>query len=103
MVGAEGLERRSGGAEGQDTPGTDQDQSLAKQGHTAPLTHSTTSAEGQSGPGQGHTATPFSHENYAHSMHKISPDLKDVIDSWDSLPDAIKVGILAMIKAARTK
>jgi hypothetical protein len=36
-------------------------------------------------------------------MHKISHDLKHVIDSWDALPDAIKAGILAIVKAARAK
>ena len=29
------------------------------------------------------------------------PDLAAVIDAWDRLPDAIRAGIVAMVKAAR--
>lgn len=30
----------------------------------------------------------------------IAPDLAAVVDAWDRLPDAIRAGILAMVKAA---
>ena len=30
----------------------------------------------------------------------FSPDLAAVIDAWDRLPEAIRAGILAMVKAA---
>jgi hypothetical protein len=29
------------------------------------------------------------------------PDLQLVIDAWDSLPQAVRVGILAMVKASK--
>ena len=32
---------------------------------------------------------------------EIPQDLQDIIDAWPSLPDAIRAGILAMVKAAR--
>jgi hypothetical protein len=31
---------------------------------------------------------------------QFSPDLQALIDAWPALPDAIKAGILAMVKAA---
>ena len=33
-------------------------------------------------------------------MVAIDPDLREVIDAWSALPDAIKAGILAMVRAA---
>lgn len=30
----------------------------------------------------------------------IPPDLSQVIDAWPSLPEALKIGIVAMVKAA---
>jgi len=34
------------------------------------------------------------------SNDPIDPDLQAIIDAWPTLPEAIKVGILAMVKAA---
>ena len=34
-------------------------------------------------------------------QQNVSDDLREVMDSWDVLPSAIKVGILAMIRAAK--
>ncbi len=31
---------------------------------------------------------------------QFGPDLQSIIDAWPALPDAIKAGILAMVKAA---
>ncbi|MBN2563450.1 MAG: hypothetical protein JXQ75_21225 [Phycisphaerae bacterium] len=31
----------------------------------------------------------------------LSPDLQDVVNAWPSLPDAIRAGIVAMIRAAK--
>ena len=31
------------------------------------------------------------------------PDLAAVVEAWDSLPEAVKAGILAMVEAARAK
>ena len=33
-------------------------------------------------------------------LRKIRPDLADVAEAWDGLPEAIKAGILAMVKTA---
>jgi hypothetical protein len=34
-----------------------------------------------------------------HDSFKTDPDLAVVVDAWPDLPEAIKAGILAMIKA----
>ena len=34
---------------------------------------------------------------------KVDGDLQAVVDAWDSLPDAVKAGIVAVVKAARGK
>jgi hypothetical protein len=34
-------------------------------------------------------------------LAKNSPDLATIIDAWATLPDALKAGILAMVKAAK--
>jgi hypothetical protein len=33
--------------------------------------------------------------------NEIPPDLASVIDAWLTLPDALKAGIVAMVKAAK--
>ena len=33
---------------------------------------------------------------------RIDPDLALVIQGWDSLPDAVRAGIVAMVRAAST-
>ena len=33
-------------------------------------------------------------------LREIRPDLADVVEVWDRLPEAIKAGILAMVKTA---
>ena len=37
------------------------------------------------------------HQKYAPSMH---PDLDQVVDAWDRLPDDVKAGILAAVRKA---
>jgi len=39
-------------------------------------------------------------QQIASSDAEIPPDLQALIDAWPSLPEAIKAGILAMVKAA---
>jgi hypothetical protein len=34
---------------------------------------------------------------------KIDPDLRVVVDDWDRLPEAIRAGIVAMVKAASAR
>ena len=41
------------------------------------------------------------HEKCARSVHALPEDLALVVDAWDHLPEAVKVGILAMVNAAR--
>jgi hypothetical protein len=31
---------------------------------------------------------------------RLSPELADVMAAWDSLPEAIKAGVLALVRAA---
>ena len=40
----------------------------------------------------------------AHGQRAASndPDLTAVIDAWDRLPDAVRAGILAMVRASRS-
>ena len=33
---------------------------------------------------------------------QMAPDLAEIVDAWPELPEAIKAGILAMIKVARS-
>jgi hypothetical protein len=35
-----------------------------------------------------------------HLPYEITPDLAAVVDAWSSLPEAIRAGILAMVKAS---
>jgi hypothetical protein len=37
-----------------------------------------------------------------HDAGRTDPDLAAVIDSWDRLPEAVRAGIVAMVKAALT-
>jgi hypothetical protein len=32
----------------------------------------------------------------------MAPDLAEIVDAWPELPEAIKAGILAMIRVARS-
>jgi hypothetical protein len=32
---------------------------------------------------------------------QLDPDLTAILDAWPTLPDALKAGIVAMVKAAR--
>jgi hypothetical protein len=43
----------------------------------------------------------FLHGEYGICMGDLPEDLRKVIEAWDSLPKAVKAGILAMVKAAR--
>jgi hypothetical protein len=33
-------------------------------------------------------------------MRPADPALREVVDAWDRLPEAVRAGILAMVKAA---
>jgi hypothetical protein len=33
----------------------------------------------------------------------LPDELRDVIDAWDNLPEAVKAGVVAMVDAARKK
>ena len=33
---------------------------------------------------------------------QMAPDLAEIVDAWPELPEAIKAGILAMVKASRS-
>jgi len=52
----------------------------------------------------------LAHESLAHHLPTetirtptgIDPDLAAVVDAWPDLPEALKAGILAMVKAARS-
>ena len=41
------------------------------------------------------------HPKRVPSVHQLPPDLARIAEAWDSLPEAVKAGILAMVDAAR--
>ena len=43
----------------------------------------------------------FLHEEYGIYMGDLPDDLRNLIDAWDSLPEAVKAGIVAMVKASQ--
>ena len=45
---------------------------------------------------------PFGHP-LATDTRQTAPDLATVIDAWDQLPEAIRAGIVAMVKTASGK
>ena len=48
-----------------------------------------------------HENNTFLRSNYVLFMSRFPDDLREVIDMWEHLPDAVKVGILAMVRAAK--
>jgi hypothetical protein len=60
-----------------------------------PQTPCTTTTCGNSAPSACHSLCHFRAE--------IDPDLAAIADAWATLPDALKSGILAMVKAATVK
>jgi hypothetical protein len=46
-----------------------------------------------------HEAEPTSH-HFPTDIRQTEPDLATVVDAWDRLPEAVKAGIVAMVKAA---
>ena len=43
----------------------------------------------------------FSNDGRAEYREPNDPDLAAVLDAWPELPEAIKAGIMAMVRAAR--
>jgi hypothetical protein len=41
------------------------------------------------------------HPEHVICMTELSDDLRKIIDAWDSLPKAVKAGIVAMVAAAQ--
>lgn len=48
-----------------------------------------------------HSQDIFLRGEYGICMGDLSDDLRTVIDAWDSLPEVVKAGIVAMVKAAQ--
>ena len=48
-----------------------------------------------------HRENTFLHEKCVICVSQIPEDLATVVHTWDSLPAAVKAGIMAMVKAAR--
>jgi hypothetical protein len=46
-----------------------------------------------------HKRTPFD-PDLIHDTCQIDPDLATVVHAWDRLPEAVRAGIVAMVKAA---
>jgi hypothetical protein len=47
-------------------------------------------------------AGPVSH-HYPTDIRQTDPNLATVVDAWDRLPEAVRAGIVAMVKAAAGK
>jgi len=43
------------------------------------------------------------HENCVICVSTLPSDLAVVVEVWDDLPDAVRVGIVAMVEAARER
>ena len=62
---------------------------------------------GQVGAASGQVEPKISHKSYAAIMpgvetqSQLPQDLRQVVEGWDALPEAVKAGIVAMVKAAR--
>ena len=90
-----------------DKAGTGQGQIGPKGGQNEPLTQTAFSGKGQTGTPSGLPEPTSSRQVYAGIMpdsetqSQLPQDLQAVVDSWPSLPEAVKVGIVAMVKAAR--
>ncbi len=41
------------------------------------------------------------HEKCVICVSDLPDDIRQVIDAWDSLPEAVKAGVVAMVKAVR--
>jgi hypothetical protein len=51
--------------------------------------------------GSSRTASATENAPYMESTHQnLSPDLQSVVDVWDRLPEAVRAGIVAMVKAS---
>jgi hypothetical protein len=47
-----------------------------------------------------HVPNGLSHEKIATGLHTLPADLAAVVNAWATLPDPIKAGVLAMVRAA---
>jgi hypothetical protein len=46
-----------------------------------------------------HEAEPLSH-HFPTDIRQTDPDLATVVNAWDRLPEAVRAGVMAMVKAA---
>ena len=47
------------------------------------------------------TSSPTSWDGMQTRLPPVDPDLVALLDAWPTLPDAIKVGIMAMVKVGK--
>ena len=62
--------------------------------------HSTT--HDQTGACESRSATPSSSPSSSGGNPPLNDDLRGLIDAWPSLPEPVRVGIVAMVRAARS-
>src|SRR5262249_52341238 len=81
-------------AHGQNTIATQTQQIPTLAGSPCPfLAHPSNTSE--------HSNDRFLHGEYGICMGDFPDDLRTVINAWESLPTAVKVGIVAMVNVAR--
>jgi hypothetical protein len=94
---AEGNRTLGRGISTKDTSVTDPSQNHDNSQHILELPTPGDAGQVQSATSSEHFQDNYKHEKYAPSMH---PDLDQVVDAWDRLPDDVKAGILAAVRKA---
>lgn len=85
-----------------DTSDTEATQIRTKSRHINALPDSASPTPGQKPTLSEHQNNTSLHQKCATCVpHPLPDDLRPVVDAWDSLPAAVKAGILAMIQTAR--
>ena len=47
-----------------------------------------------------HPTVPYDSPHLPHDTRQTDPDLAAIVDAWPTLPEPIKAGIVAMVKAS---
>ena len=95
--GAEGNRTLGRGISTKDTSVTDPSQNHDNSQHILELPTPGDASQEQNATSSEHFQDSSRHQKYAPSMH---PDLDQVVDAWDRLPDDVKAGILAAVRKA---
>lgn len=101
MVGAEGLESKSGGFVGMDRSSTELPQNGDKQALSGAIAHSSPSPNSQIVTPCGLTENTNSRRKYARCMHEVERTQAEIETAVSrcNLPNKVKVAVLALVRA----